>query len=355
MKYFFLLFYGITTILAGTAPLIAATTNVAPSKESKERTVHAVTIKSSMDGSEQKALFYVPPEGAPDQKGAPVPLLVQLHTWGGKYDQSKGHPNKKWVMIAPDFRGPNNRPEACASKLAIQDVLDAVEYAKKNARIDESRIYLSGWSGGGHMALMMAAKAPDIWAGVSSWVPVSDLVAWHAHHGPSRYSLAMDKACGGAPGTPATDAEYKARSPINFLPAAKGVPIDINAGIHDGHKGSVPISQSLYAFNVLAEANGLKDKQISEENIQFMTREEKVPPALAGETENDPERRLAILFRRVAGPIRITLFEGGHTAENGAAWNWLERQKKGNPADFKVPQPRNKKKIPVSAVQDVAK
>jgi hypothetical protein len=32
----------------------------------------------------------------------------------------------------------------------------------------------------------------------------------------------MEGSCSGAPGTPATDAEYKARSPINFLSIAKG-------------------------------------------------------------------------------------------------------------------------------------
>ena len=300
MKYIVLILSGAAWILAGMVALAAGSPNAPPKKESP---VHTVTIVSSMDGSEQKALFYFPPASAPDRKGDPVPLLVQLHTWSWSYTQCAGYPrDKKWAMIAPDFRGPNIRPEACASKLAIQDVLDAVEYAKKNARIDESRIYLSGWSGGGHMALMMAAKAPNVWAGVSSWVPISDLVAWRIRHGSGGYGKNMDAACGGAPGTPATDAEYKARSPINFLPAAKGLPIDINAGIHDGHKGSVPISQSLYAFNVLAEANGFKDRQISEAAIQFMTREAKVPPALAGETENDPERKRAVLFRRTAGP-----------------------------------------------------
>jgi len=318
--------------------------------------VQTVTIVSSMDGSEQKALFYFPPESAPDQKGDPVPLLAQLHTWSYSYIQCAEYPKaKKWAMIAPDFRGPNNRPEACASKLAIQDVLDAVEYAQKNARIDESRIYLSGSSGGGYMALMMAAKAPKVWAGVSSWVPISDLAAWRIHHGSGAYGKNMDAACGGAPGTPATDAEYKARSPIHFLPAAKGLPFDINAGIHDGHTGSVPISQSLNAFNVLAEANGFKDRRIAEADIRFMTREAKVPPALAAETENDPERKRAILFRRTAGPVRITLFEGGHEAEMGAGWNWLERQKKGTSAIFEVPKSSDAIKSPASGVQDVAK
>lgn len=353
MKHSFLLFSGIMFMLAGTAPLVAETTNTATNKEGNVRTV---TIISSMDGAEQKALFYVPPGTATNQKGDLVPLLVSLHTWGGSYSQCTGHP-EKWAMIAPDFRGPNIRPEACASKPAIQDILDAVDYAKKNAMVDESRIYLSGWSGGGHMALMMAAKAPNIWAGVSAWVPISDLVAWQIHHKTGGYGKDMDAACGGPPGTPVTDAEYKARSPINFLPAAKGVPIDINAGIHDGHKGSVPISQSLHAFNVLAEANGFKDKQISEADIQFMTREEKVPPALAGETENDTERKRTILFRRVAGPVRITIFEGGHETEADAAWNWLGRQKKGMPADFEIPKSADTggKQKTTNNVQQVAK
>ena len=149
--------------------------------------------------------------------------------------------------------------------------------------------------------------------------------------------------------------EYKARSPINFLSAAKGLPIDINAGIHDGHTGAVPLSQSLYAFNVLAEANGFKDKKISDEDIQFMTREEKVPPALAGETENDPERGRAILFRRTAGSVRITIFQGGHEAETGAACRWLERQKRGAPANFEVPKPAPGVKSPAGDAQKVTK
>ncbi|MDD5676812.1 MAG: prolyl oligopeptidase family serine peptidase [Kiritimatiellae bacterium] len=353
MKPVGIIFSGAAWILAAMAAFAVKSTN-APLK--KESPVHTVTIVSSMDRSEQKALFYLPPGSAHDQKGEPIPLLVQLHTWSGNYTQCDAYPrDKKWGMIAPDFRGPNNRPEACASLLAIQDVLDAVEYAKKNARIDESRIYLSGWSGGGHMALMMAAKAPNIWAGISSWVPISDLAAWHAFQKSSGYGRQMVQVCGGAPGTPAADAEYKARSPINFLPSARDIPFDINAGIHDGHTGSVPISQSLYAFNVLAEANGFKDRQITEADIRQMTREAKVPPTLARETENDPERTLAILFRRTAGSVRITLFEGGHAVEKDAAWNWLERQKKGALAFFEVPKSSDGIKIPASGAQDVAR
>ena len=296
-----------------------------------------VTVTSSKDGTPQKMIFYAPPEAAMDKTGAPFPLLVTLHTWSGSYEQGMGALNeakrRKWVLVAPDYRGKNHTPQACASEAAIQDVLDAIGHARKSARIDESRIYLFGMSGGGHMALMMAAKAPDLWAAVSAWVPISDLARWHAENVAGRlgYAGALEEVCGGAPGKPETDREYHARSPLFFLEAAKGLPLDINAGIHDGHKGSVPISQSLRAFNALAVANGLKDKLVPEEDLAFMTEKEKVPPSLEKERENDPERARAVLFRRIAGPVRITLFEGGHDGESAAAFKWFARQQKGKP------------------------
>ncbi len=317
--------------------------------------MRTVTIVSSLDGREQNALFFVPPGAEPGQEGDPVPLLVFLHTWSAGYAQCQEQRfPASWAVIAPHFRGPNVRPEACASPAAIRDVLDAVAYAKLNARIDETRIYLAGWSGGGHMALMLAAKAPRVWAGVSAWVPVSDLAAWRVHCASNSYARNLDAVCGGPLGTLATDEEYKARSPLHCLAAARGVPIDINAGIHDGHTGSVPISQSLRAFNVLANANGCQGKLLSEADIQFMTREAAVPPALAGETETDPERKRGVLFRRVAGAARITLFEGGHEAEADAAWGWLGRQKQGAPADFQPASPAGSGAAS-NAVQPVAR
>jgi dipeptidyl aminopeptidase/acylaminoacyl peptidase len=300
-----------------------------------------VSIASSKDGTSQKMIFYAPPGAAIGQKGEPLPLLVMLHTWSGRYDQGMNVlpavKRGKWIMVAPDFRGNNDNPQSCASEYAIQDVLDAVEYARKNARVDESKIYLLGLSGGGHMALMMAAKAPNLWAAVSSWVPISDLSRWHAENiiKGKGYSKSMENVCGGPPGKTETDSEYHARSPIFFLDAAKNLPLDINAGIHDGHSGSVPISHSLRAFNVLAAANGFKDRLISEDDIAFMTEKEKIPQTLENEKTKDSERGRAVLFRREAGSVRITIFEGGHEGDNVAAFKWLARQKKGMPVAWK--------------------
>ena len=299
----------------------------------------AVDVNSTKDGTPQKVVYYQPDSAAKDLAGAPLPLLVFLHSWSGSIEQAPAlvglAKQRGWVMIAPAFRGINNRPEACASDLASQDVIDAVEYAKAHARIDTNRIYLVGGSGGGHMSLVMAARAPELWAGVSAWVPISDLAAWHAESSQRKnnYAKMLELSCGGPPG-PATEAEYRHRSPLFHLAAAKGVPLDINTGIHDGHTGSVPVSHSLHAFNVLAAS----DKQVSAEAIAFMVRERKIPADLAAETQADPERQKAVLFRRSSGNARVTVFEGGHESESSAGVLWLARQRKGQPADFSLGQ-----------------
>ena len=297
----------------------------------------AIDVPSSKDGTLQKVIYWRPDTAAHDAAGPALPLLVFLHSWSGGCEQGPPwieHAKKLgWVLVAPDFRGVNNRPEACASDLASQDILDAVAFARRDARIDAARIYLVGGSGGGHMSLVMAARAPDLWAGVSAWVPIADLAAWHAESKARRnnYAKMIEQSCGGAPG-PATESEYRYRSPLFHLTAAKGVPLDINTGIHDGHAGSVPVSQSLRAFNVLAAP----EKKIGAQDIDFMVREQRIPESLAGEKQDDPERQKTVLFRRASGNTRVTIFEGGHDSEASAALLWLSRQRKGQPADFSL-------------------
>ena len=322
-------------------------------------TKYSVKIKSSKDSTDQDALFFYPPNAAPKTQGEPAPLLVTLHTWSSTFTlctkyiapaQARG-----WVMVAPNFRGPNSKPEACASELAIQDILDAVEYAKQHARVDVNRIYLLGGSGGGHMSLMMAGKAPELWAAVSSWVPISDVKAWHAEslERKNNYAKMLESACGGPPNA-TTNAQYEARSPLTFIAQAKDLPLDINTGIHDGHTGSVPVSHSLRAFNTLAVAKNLKDKIISDEDIASMVKNEKIPDTLAAQTEKDPERDRLVLFRRVAGSTRISVFEGGHAEDMYAGLAWLARQKKGQPADFTLAKDGSARKG-TGATQEVAK
>jgi pimeloyl-ACP methyl ester carboxylesterase len=323
--------------VAVAAAALLALQGVAHARRAPADVMRIVHIRSSVDGHRQPAWFYVPNKARIHKiDEEPVPLLVALHTWGSGYGDSS---RKKYMrecrqfgfaMIHPNFRGPNRSPSACASDLAVQDVLDAVEYAKNNARIDPRRIHLVGVSGGGHMALVMAHRAPKLWTAVSAWAAPTDLAAWYRQckRVDIRYAFNLEDICGGPPGTPATDRQYRKRSPLFHLAAAKGVPIDINAGIHDGHKGSTPICHSLRAFNVLAEANGHTDKMLTKDQIAYMVKHRKVPASLTDTWEPDIRRRTKILFRRRAGPVRLTIFDGGHEIDYYAAVRWLARRRR---------------------------
>jgi len=297
-----------------------------------------VQIVSSKDGSEQPSRVFLPPQG-----DKPMPLFVLLHTWSGGYTQDSFVPQaleecrkRGWAMIFPHFRGPNWTPEGCASTLASQDILDAVEYVRQQRNVDPNRIYINGQSGGGHMTLVMTTRAPELWAGASAWVPISDLATWHAEctKAGRGYAKHMEKACGGKPGdSPEVDEQYRKRSSLFFFAKTKGMAIDVNHGIHDGHTGSVPVSHSLRAFNALAEVNGMPEKKLTAEQIGVITAEERIPEELASERLDEPGRAHKILFRRCAGPARITVFEGGHNGDVRAAIHWLAEQKR------KVPRP----------------
>jgi dienelactone hydrolase len=181
---------------------------------SHAQTLQEISYQSTADNTMQPAMFY-----RPDGDG-PIPLIVALHTWGGDYRQD--HHNEiadwcidnGWAHIHPDFRGPNRRPEATGSDLVIADIASAVDYAVEAAGVDTTAVYLVGTSGGGYAALLMAGRHPEIWAGVTAWVPISDLAAWYAQC-KSRgldYQHDIAASCGGAPGdSREIDVSYRTR------------------------------------------------------------------------------------------------------------------------------------------------
>ncbi len=297
--------------------------------------VAEVKIASSADGAEQPAMFYAP------AGTNPVPLLVSLHTWSSNYRQvAAARANwclaRDWAFVHPNFRGPNKTPDAMGSELAVQDILDAVAYARTRAAIDGSRIYLLGFSGGGYAALLLAGRAPDVWAGVSAWCGISDLKKWHSQ---SRgYGRNIEAAVQGNPQDDTrAAAECLRRSPVAWLDQARGIPIDIAAGIHDGHTGSVPVSQSLEAFNLLADPGA----RLAEADIAVITREQAVPAHLQAEGGGLLLKlnKIPIHFRRQSGNARVTIFEGGHQGLDGVALPWLALQRKGASAIWTAADP----------------
>ncbi len=303
-----------------------------------------VQVKSSLDGTMQPCWFWAPEKA----KSEAVPLVVGLHTWSPDYRLKSNYvpalswaQKNGWAMVGPNFRGPNKTPPACGGDLAVQDIVDAVNYAKEHVKIDASRVYIIGGSGGGHMTLLMAGRHPEIWAGCVAFCPITDLARWHAdsmlkHPGRGRqYAKMMEGACGGTPAQKPD--EYRHRSPLTWLEGAAkaGVPTYIVTGIHDGWNGSVPVGHSFRAFNALADA---KDR-VSEDEIKTIEETRKVPDAIAYSGPADPfyDSRSRIHFRRTSRNVRITLFEGGHAGNYPAGFDFLSRQVKGRSADFTIP------------------
>ena len=316
---------------------MAAKTEPAPKGWPGE--VKTVRYRASSDDSIQPMLMY------PAKSGDKRPLLVGLHTWSGTYQQAGGEAvyarwciENDWHFIHPHFRGPNWTPNACGSDMAVQDIIDAVEYIKTKHAVDTDRIYLVGASGGGHASLLMAGRAPEIWAGVSAWVPISDLGVWWKQKSEmgSKYATHIEKAVGGKPDQDeAALRECVKRSPLTYLQHAAGVNLDINAGVTDGHKGgSVPFSHSLYAFNqVVPEAD-----RIAPDFVETFYEKQALPE---GGTKADADPlygKKEAIFRKISGNTRVTIFQGKHEIIHQAALNWLAKQRKGTPANWNVTQ-----------------
>lgn len=287
-----------------------------------------VSILSSEDSSMQSALFYNPK--SPGKK----PLLVALHSWSEDYEQKYSIPyalwcvSNDWVMIHPDFRGTFTKQTSTGSELTISDIMDAVEYAKVNAQVDTSRIYLIGFSGGGMMTLIMVGRYPDVWAGASAWVPIYDLVEWYGEtkNAVHDYSKHIINSCGGAPlpGTTALD-ECAKRSVKASLKNArnKNVKVLIATGIQDVF---VAPSHSMLAFNDLAEQVDM----FSPDQIEFVKKNLRLPKSLTT-TNSDKlftNANLPLIYERSSANVTIKIFNGNHDIVYNAGLLWLSDQRK---------------------------
>ena len=291
-----------------------------------------LTFTSSYDRTEQEAYLSTPVRYE-DAKSADanVPLVVSLHSWSGDLEQ-RNIPleqivsQREWFCLQPNFRGRNDDPLACASLAAQQDILDAVDLCIQQLPVDPSRVYLTGVSGGGHMTMMMAARFPARWRAASAWVGISDLEKWYAKHAGGNYGNMMEACCEGKPSDAHALPAYLARSPIHFLSseAYRHTALDIAAGIHDGHKGSVPIRHSLEAFNAIVRQDEPK-AVLSESEIEQLSRlGGRLKQPQVGDEGFDPAFGRDYYLRRRSRDTRITIFEGGHEGIASAAVDWFD-------------------------------
>ena len=213
-----------------------------------------ILVRSTLDGSVQPSLFFHPGEGKK------VPLAVGLHTWSyDRFNQEKNYlplaEKYGFALLLPEFRGANlvsnpRRREACGTRLARQDVIDAVRFVLENYTIDRENVFLLGCSGGGHMALLAAETAPELFRAVEVWCAVSDLLKWHAFQPQCRsnYAPHIEACLGGSPAE--VPEEYADRSPARHVAALKNLPVSIHHGRHDDvvpYRHSVELAEKIEA------------------------------------------------------------------------------------------------------------
>ena len=283
--------------------------------------IEQLRIISTADGAEQP-VFWLAPSGDRDQ-----PVLVILHSWSAPYTQHAGIPfamwaqENGWAVIVPEFRGKNDDADAVGSDLAVQDAVDAIDYAVAQAGVDTNRVYAVGYSGGGMMGLLLAGRHPDKVSAVSVWGPPHDLVEFYEHARRTGLGYASDirRACGGDPrDAGSAQEECLTRSPATYLESARdqAVPIFIAQGIRDQF---VPPSVGAEVFNQLADP----DDRLSAEEVDLFGRG-RVPDHLSITTETyfgdgDP----APVFARQSGRALLVYFQSSHEMVYNASARWF--------------------------------
>ena len=238
-----------------------------------------VEIVSTVDGTIQPAYFFRA------KSGKPRPLVVRLHAWSADYtkvdDVAQLCINSDYNYIHPNFRGPNDRPEACGSPLVISDIDDAIDYAIKNANVDTTSIHIIGGSGGGYATLLCYMKIKHQIKTFTAWASITNLVDYYYECAGRRekyekYMHDLEKVTSGLPENGFVpyfnEAEAVKRSPVFMdtpVSQRENSKIFIYAGIHDGGlSGDVPFTHSLKMFNKI-----VSDFDYSDPKTRFSTEE----------------------------------------------------------------------------------
>ena len=139
--------------------------------------------------------LFVPSTYTPSKKS---PLIVALHGLGRPYDWMMGYQGMidfaerdGFIVVSPlgyhprgwyGSRGPglaeNSQPAAPAEQLPAnlgelseKDVMNVLEIVRREFAVDPDRIYLFGHSMGGAGTYHLAAKHPELWAGLAVAAP----------------------------------------------------------------------------------------------------------------------------------------------------------------------------------------
>ena len=274
----------------------------------------------TVDGLNQKAYLY-----KTTSKKA-QPLIVSLHTWSGNYEQkdeiAQMAANKDYNYIHPDFRGANNKMDACCSDLAMLDIDKAIDFAIANANVDPTKIFVIGVSGGGFATLNVLMRSKHAIKKLSAWAAITDLQQWYKDSKAKGDHYWKDVLlCTSGLKENLNITEARKRSPLfRETPLKiKSADIEIYAGVNDGVDGSVPFTHSIHFYNKLLNDLKVKNKKyyVSKKEIKLLIKFRK-PLGDFGQIGD----RAVCLIKQYKN-IKLTIFTGGHEMLTAYAFDQL--------------------------------
>jgi len=185
---------------------------------------------------------------------AAKPLLISVPGTGEDKDDALSRyaiqaNQRGWLLAAPDLRKGWNyslAKPARSPSLAVQaDVMALLQHLQDNYNVDTSRVYLAGFSVGGGIATTIAAKYPDVFAGVVEYAGPSDYAAWYVDRGDIRVELEREFS-----GGPVNNFAYPRRSSRSLASNLQYVPVRIVHGTADDR---VPYAHSQTLYEAMAQ------------------------------------------------------------------------------------------------------
>lgn len=162
-------------------------------------------------------------------------LLVKMHGWHGQVktahrDNIPNSAARGYFVVEPEMRG---RGDATGSPdcngWELQDVIDAVEFARRHYRdriTSPEIVLLSGGSGGGGNAYALVGKFPDYFSAAVIESGISDYALWHLLDQKGEFRDELEGVQGKDPkgrkpwigGSPATNPEaYRSRGGLTTV------------------------------------------------------------------------------------------------------------------------------------------
>ncbi|MVZ66569.1 prolyl oligopeptidase family serine peptidase [Sphingobacterium sp. DK4209] len=273
-----------------------------------------IEIKSTKDATVQKSYLYS------STRKTKSPLIISLHTWGGNYAQRD--PLLKYCIAAdvnylhPDFRGPNNKPEAAGSELVSQDIDDAIQWALDSLQVDMDQIHVVGVSGGGFATALSYMKSKHPIKSFHAFVGIYNLEDWYYESLGRKNAYAKDiiAITGGTANQP-NFAEAKKRSVLLMSTPTKQrkqASLHLYVGLHDGYTGSVPISHSLELYNkVVLDFDKHANKALISLEDRYTLLKRRSSPNFSIISQGFMGRDI-IYQKQYQDKVKIIVFDGGH-------------------------------------------